>query len=230
VIGRSLPATLAAFAVLALGGCERREAAQPSLPPPSKLAADAIDTGLLAAAEPFKTLAGAAFTARLPLLDRSIARAVTVAEHVKPALPPEAQRELKTHLDAMGAARRHENRAGVAWAAVEIYRLLVSHASPDVVPREVNLLRYAGLRYDADFKARPIGWDDMVEAAAFGHRTWAAVAGRVADVALRDRISRTLADMADAARRRDATLAADADRRELELVSLLETHFTATRR
>lgn len=37
--------------------CERREAAQPSLPPPSKLAADAIDSGLLAAAEPFKTLA-----------------------------------------------------------------------------------------------------------------------------------------------------------------------------
>jgi hypothetical protein len=229
-MGRALPATLVAFALLALGGCERREAAQPSLPPPSKLAADAIDSGLLAAAEPFKTLARSAFTARLPLLDQSIARAVTVAEHVKPTLPPEAQRELKTHLDAIGAARRGENRAGVARAAVEIYRLLVSHASPDVVPREVNLLRYAGLRYDADLRARPISWGDMVEAAAFGHRTWAAVEGRVADVALRDRVARSLTDMADAARRRDAALAADADRRELELVSLLEAHFTATRR
>jgi hypothetical protein len=69
----------------------------------------------------------------------------------------------------------------------------------------------------------------MVEAAAFGHRTWAAVEGRVTDVALRDRTSRALTDMADAARRRDAALAADAGGRELELASLLEPYFTSTR-
>jgi hypothetical protein len=36
--------------------------------------------------------------------------------------------------------------------------------------------------------------------------------------------------MAVAARRTDAALAADADGRELELVSLLEAHFAATSR
>ena len=176
------------------------------------------------------TLAGAAFTARLPLLDRAIARAVAIAQHVKPGLPPDAQRELKTQLDAIAAARRLENRAEIAWASVEIYRLFVSHAPPSVVPREVNLLRYAGLRYEADLKARPVRWDDMVEAAAFGHRTWAAVQGRVSDTALRERVSKALADMADAARRRDAALAANADRRALELASLLEAHLATTRR
>lgn len=145
-MGHILPAGLAGLIVLSLGACERREAAQPSMPPPSKLAADASDAGLLAAAGPFGALARSAFTARLALLDREIAQAVAIAQHVKPALPPDAQRELKTQLDAIAAARRDENGAGVAWASVEIYRLFVSYAPPNIAPREVNLLRYAGLR------------------------------------------------------------------------------------
>ena len=227
-MGRILPASLAGLALLCLGACERREAAQSSIPPPSKLAADASDTGVLAAAEPFQALARAAFTARRPLLDRDIARAIAIAQHVKPALPPDAQRELSTQLDAIAAAQRIENRAGIAWAAVEIYRLFVSHAAPTIVPREVNLLRYASLRYEADLKARPVNWDDMVGAADFGQRTWAAIQGRVSDAALRQRISQALVDLADAARRRDPALAVDADRRALELTSLLEAHLAAT--
>ena len=228
-MGRILPASLAGLALLCLGACERREAAQTSIPPPSKLAADASDTGMLAAAEPFRALARVAFTAKRPSLDRDIARAVAIAQHVKPALPPDAQRELSTQLDAIAAAQRIENRAGIAWAAVEIYRLFVSHAPPTIVPQEVNLLRYACLRYEADLKARPVNWDDMVDAAEFGHRTWAAVQGHVSDASLREGMSRALADLADAARRRDPALALDADRRALELTSSLETHLAATR-
>jgi hypothetical protein len=226
---RNLPASLAALAVLCLGACERREAAQSSVPPPSKLAADATDSGLLAAAEPFRALATEAFTARRPLLNEDVARAVAIAQHVKPALPPDAQQELRTQLDAIAGAQGVGNREGVALASVEIYRLFVSHAPPTVVPREVNLLRYASLRYEVDLKARPISWDDMVKAADFGHRTWAAVQGRVSDAALRERVSKALADLADAARRRDAALAVDANRRTLELATLLEVHLAARR-
>jgi hypothetical protein len=226
---RRLVGALVVVAVLALGGCERRKAAAPSPPPPSKLAADAADVGLLAAAEPFPTLAEMALTARLPILDQAIATAVATAEHAKPALPPEAQRELKTHLDAIAAARLVADRAGVAQASLEVYRVFVSHAPPDVVPREINLLRYVGLRYEVDLKAQRNTWRDMAEAAAFGDRTWAAIQGRVADAGLRDRMSMALADMADAARRQNAARAADAAQRELEVVGLLETYFTTHR-
>ena len=228
-MGRILPASLAGLVILSLGACERREAAQPSIPPPSKLAADASDTGLLAAAEPFRALARAAFTARRPLLDRDVARAVAIAQHVKPALPPDAQRELRTQLDAIAAAQRIDNREGIASASVEIYRLFVSHAPATLVPSEVNLLRYAGLRYEADLNARPLSWDDMVEAADFGQRTWAALQGRVSDIALRQRMTKALADQADAARRRDPALGVDANRRVFEHASLLEAHLAATR-
>jgi hypothetical protein len=219
-------AGLAGLVVLSLGACERREAAHPSVPPPSKLAADAIDSGLLAAAEPFQALARSAFIEKLPLLDREIAEAVAIAQHVKPGLPPDAQRELKSQLDAIAAARQVEDRAGMAAASVEIYRLFVSHAPPAMVPPEVNLLRYAGLRYEVDLKARPIRWEDMVESAGFAQRTWAAVQGRVSDAAFRERVSKALADMAAAAHRRDATFAAAADRRALEVASLLEVATT----
>ena len=228
-MGRILPASLAGLVVLSLGACEQREAARPSIPPPSKLAADASDTGLLAAAEPFRALARAAFTARRPLLNRDVARAVAIAQHVKPALPPDAQRELRTQLDAIAGAQRIENRAGIAWASIEIYRLFVSHAPPTLVPREINLLRYASLRYEADIKARPVRWDDMVEAADFGRRTWAAIQDRVSDATLRERMSKVLADLADAARRRDAALAVEANGRALELAGLLEAHLAARR-
>ena len=228
-MGHILLAGLAGLVVLSLGACERRETAQPSIPPPAKLAADASDAGPLAAAEPFRALATAAFTARLPVLDRDIVRAVAIARHVEPALPPDAQRELRTQLDAIAGARRIGNRAGIAWASVEIYRLLVSHAPPTLVPREVSLLRYASLRYEADLKARPVSWDDMVEAADFGRRTWAAIQDRVSDATLRERMSKALADLADAARRRDAALAVEANGRALELAGLLEAHLAARR-
>jgi hypothetical protein len=220
---------LAGIAVLSLAACERQKAAR-SVPPPSKLAADAADVGLLAAAEPFEALTDAAFTTKLAELDPGLATAVVTAEHVKPALPPDAQKELQTHLDAIAAARREGNRAGIALDSVEVYRVLVSHAPPDVVPREVNLLRYAGHRYAVDLKAAPASWDDAAEAAAFGQHAWAAIQGRVADASLRDRMSKALSDMAEAVRRRDAALAADAYQRELALADLVETDFATVRR
>lgn len=218
---RILFAGLAGLLVFSVEACGRHEAVHPSVPP-SKLAVDASDSGLLAAAEPFQDLARSAFTLKLPLLDHEIAQAVAVAQHVKPGLPPDAQQELKSQLDAIAAARLAEDRAGVASASVEIYRLFVTHAPPAAVPREVNLLRYAGLRYEVDLKTRPVSWQDMVASADFARRTWAAFQARISDTGLRARVSTALADMAAAAKRRDAGFAVDADRRALELASLLE--------
>ena len=44
----------------------------------------------------------------------------------------------------------------IAIAAVEGYRVLVSSVAPGAnVPTEVNLLDYAGFRYDAGLKTKP---------------------------------------------------------------------------
>ncbi|RAK59101.1 hypothetical protein DJ021_04445 [Phenylobacterium hankyongense] len=52
----------------------------------------------------------------------------------------------------------------------------------------------------------------------------------VADRALHDRGSQALTDMADAARLQNPVLAADAAKRELDLVDLLEAYFSTTHR
>jgi hypothetical protein len=217
---------LAALAALSLAGCEQKKVAKPIVPPPQVLAADVAHAGMLAAAEPFEALTEGAFTTTPVELDKLIATAMVTGEHVKPALPQDAQAELKTRLDEIAAARHIDNRAGIALGAVEAYRLLVSHGPGTPVPTEVSLLDYAGFRYDTDRKTTPVAWDDMVAAAAYGQDRWKAIAARVTDKTLSDRMTGALADMAVAASHKDPTLAADAVRRELALVDLLEAFFS----
>jgi hypothetical protein len=185
---------------------------------------------MLAAAEPFEALIHVAFTATAPELDKLIATAMVTGEHVKPALPQDAQVELKTRLDEMSAARHVDNRAGIALAAVEVYRVLVSHGPGTPVPNEVSLLHYAGLRYDVDRQTRLVPWDDMVAAVAFGQDQWKAIEARVTDKALHDRMTRALADMAAAASLKDPFLADHAVHGELGLVDLLEAFFSKPKR
>jgi hypothetical protein len=155
---------------------------------------------------------------------------VVAAALARPLLRADAQKELATRLQAIAAARRTDNRPEIALAAVEIYRVLVENAPPREIPAEVNLLDYAGFRYDADLNARPIRWDDMARAAAYAQARWVAIDARVTDKILRDRVSKALADMVEAARRRDPALAADAARRELDLVDRLEIFFSTPTR
>ncbi|MDB5497836.1 MAG: hypothetical protein JWP28_1867 [Phenylobacterium sp.] len=215
------PVALAALAALSLAGCDRKKPA-PAVPPPPVLAADAAVIGPLAAAVPFRALAETAYDAKPLPLDQAIAAAVAAAEHVKALLPPDAQVDLKTQLDALAAARRVDDRTNVALSAAEAYRVLVSHAPPGRVPAEVHLLDYAALRYDADRKAPLVRWDDMADATTFAQARWNAIAPRVTDPALHNRMAKALADMAAAAARRDPALARDAVTRELEVVNLLD--------
>jgi hypothetical protein len=219
-------ALLACAALVTAGACHRAEPpAAPAATTPAGSRAEGGPFDLLAAAEPFEAIAGTAFTARYPELDPLIAKAVATAERVKPLLPPDARQELGTRLDEIAAARRVDDRPGIALAAAEVYRILVSHAPHAPVPTEVALLDYAGLRYGADLKARPIRWGDMTEAVAYARRIWGAIERRVGDKPLHDGFARALADMGAAVQRRDAAAAADAVKREMDLVDMLETWF-----
>ena len=61
-------------------------------------------------------------------------------------------------------------------ASIEGYRVLVSAVTDNAkIPTEVSLLDYAGFRYDANPKARPIRWDDMATAVSFARKTWDAL-------------------------------------------------------
>lgn len=64
-------------------------------------------------------------------------------------------------------ARNANNRADIALASIEGFREVVGvMPGRSLVPADVRLLDYAGLRYDADVQASTPRWADMPKATA----------------------------------------------------------------
>lgn len=225
-----------AVLALALAACGRSGASSDVAPPSPTTsvasvavpAASSADAALLAAAEPFEKLTETAFSATPAELDLTIGEVRTAAAGVRSALSASAVGLLDERLAAIASARGADRRADLAIAAVEGYRVLVSAVSAAAkVPTAVNLLDYAGFRYDANLKAKPARWADMMQAMAFAREQWASIASRVTDSALRGQMDTSLTEMEGAAKRRDVPAAAAAAQRELALVDDLEKFFNA---
>ncbi len=129
-------------------------------------------------------------------------------------------------MSEIAAAMASNNRADLAIAAVEGYRTLASNTAEGMkIPKQVSLLDYAGFRYQADLKARPVRWADTARAIGFAEGQWKMIANRVTDASLNKSMSDSLAKMRAAAERKDASAAASASTTELDLVDKLETFF-----
>ncbi len=186
------------------------------------------NAALLAAAEPFEKLTEISFSAAPAVLDSTITEVQTAANGVRGNLASDAATRLDEQLAAITTARRADNRAELAIAAVEGYRILVSGSAAGMkVPAAVKLLDYAGFRYAADVKATPARWADMSQAVSFAREQWASISTRVTDAALHASVEKSLTDMGGAATRRDASAAAAAAQRELALVDDLEKMFAS---
>lgn len=185
-----------------------------------------VDTALLAAAEPFETLTEQAPSASLSTLDKLIGSARDAALNVHGYLPAAAAGQLDAQLAAMTADRQAERRTDLALASIEIYRVLVGAvSSPSKTPTPVNILDYAGFRYDADLKASPRRWGDMTSAVVVADDNWRRLSPQVTDPALRAKVEGALGVMGSAAKTQDAKSAASAVKNELDLVDKLEEFF-----
>ena len=186
------------------------------------------NAALLAAAEPFEKLTEISFSAAPAVLDSAITEVRTAATGVRVNLASDAVTRLDEQVAAITTARRANNRAELAIAAVEGYRILVSGSAAGMkVPAAVKLLDYAGFRYAADVKATPERWADMTSAVSFAREQWASIFSQVTDAALRASVERSLTDMGAAATHRDASAAGAAAQRELALVDDLEKLFAS---
>ncbi|MGA8760653.1 MAG: hypothetical protein WB611_30865 [Stellaceae bacterium] len=147
---------------------------------------------------------------------------------VRPFLDREAASEMADHLSVLNAAAGKADRALIALASIELYRVLVSSVSGKTkIPVSVSLMDYAGFRYSADLKADPIRWSDMRKAAMFAEQEWQMLAPEVASRGLASEVGRTVAAMAGAAEHKDPSTARRSVKAELELVDQLETHFVS---
>jgi len=187
---------------------------------------DATSSPLLSAAEPFEALTEKAFLAGGSLLDSLIEAADHAAQSSGNLLPMESIAQLDARLAELHAARKSDDKAGVALSSIEAYRILVSAAPPSRVPSAVNLMDYAGHRYDVDFRAKPIRWPDMKVAAAFAREQWNSVSPNAINRPLKQRVEAALNDMASGAEQKNEFRARRSVAAELELVDELETYFS----
>lgn len=218
--------SVASVAFLSLAACQ-----QQSTPNPTNQAQSAAVTPVLAplpASEYFETLTETAFSDSPAKLDTTIALARTAVARDRETLPASVTTQLDQRLQQIAEARVAMNRADLAIASIEGFRLVIA-ASPSAgpVPVQVSLLDYAGFRYWADLKAPTVRWDDTAAAADFAAAQWDEISTRVSDPALRTRFEAALTDMKAAAKARDAAAAIQAVTSELDLVDELEAHFTA---
>lgn len=181
-----------------------------------------------AAAEPFEVLTEISFSATAPALDSALQKAKAAARGVRTSLPSALRPQFDSHLAAIDTARGKLDRANIALSSIEVYRDLVSAATPGAnVPSQVSLLDYAGFRYDADLKATPPRWSDMTQAVAFADENWALIASRVGDKTLSAKVRGELGAMKQAAAQQNRAAAARSSKSELNLVDQLEQYFSS---
>ena len=204
---------------LAAGGCGRQDAAP--------AAQDQASAAALPATEYFEGLTEEAFSASDRRLDVLISLARNASARDRRTLPLARAAELDTLLAAINRHRASMNRADLAIASVEAYRLFVSAMpSSTPIPTEVSLLDYAGFRFGADLNADPPRWGDAASALDFADAHWSQISGRVTDAVVRNRFNSALLGMRTAIDSRDLAAARQAGLRELDLVDELETWFS----
>lgn len=181
---------------------------------------------LAAAAEPFEALTEQAFSADQPRLAKLLAAVEAAASDVRPLLAVPAARRLDARLADAKAGISGHKPVDTAIAAVEGYRLIVSEFPVSAkIPPAVSLLDYAGFRIQANAKADPVRWADAQAALDFANRQWASVAGKVADKELRLKFQRSLGQLGEAIKAKDAATVSKYVALELDLVDNLESYF-----
>lgn len=222
---------VAAIAILAatLTACNQQadKASPAATATPASPAVSNRNVRLLAAAEGYETLTETAFDKPFPELAASLTAARQKASDARALLAPDQA----ARLDSLGAgidtALRDQNRTALAIAAVETYRVLVSAQDASAqVPVEVSLLDYAGFRYDANAKSRPVNWDQMARDVTYARETWARISPRVTAKGLSGAFDSALSGMETAVREKNEVAARIAVSNELALVDALEEHFT----
>lgn len=181
-----------------------------------------------AAVEPFEILTEQAFTANPNQLRTLVSNAKSSYRTVESGLAPPQRAGANQHLTALTKADRQGDRAGMALASVELYRLLleVQNRAGDPAIR-AGLLDYAGFRYNALAQARQIDWAEMSRTTRSAQIEWRRLEPSIADKSLRQRFSNSLKAMSDAATKRDKASARKAASIELQLVDLLEKQAAA---
>lgn len=136
---------------------------------------------LLGAMSPFEDMIGYALADK----DSDVSRALTAADQqsksVTATLPTPAAQKFTSLMDALHKAAMARNNHQVATYAVDIFRLLADNLQADSldVPKEVNLLDYAGFKLRVLVAANKTNWQDIQKTIDEANKWWNAIRPKV---------------------------------------------------
>jgi hypothetical protein len=189
-------------------------------------AAGDVNAALRASAEPFEKLSETAFDASWRALSKGIGDANDAAAKMRTALSPADAARLDAQLSAVRDARQKQDRAALSLSAIEGYRILVSAVTDKAkVPTEVSLLDYAGFRYKAHLKSKPVRWDEMGQAVDFARQTAKSLAPKLPSPELAANVEKIIVAMEQAVKDKNVARAAASVKSELDYVDVIEKAF-----
>lgn len=186
-----------------------------------------VNETLLAATSSFEDMVDFALAQDDPGIARALAVADRHAAAVKAALPATSAGSFEELLQTIQSDAAGKQYQDLAVTATEAIRFLLDGLKPGMLtmPKEVNLLDYAGYRLRVLATATEPDWDGITRTAGEAANWWNAVAPKVTSKTLRRAFSTAIAGIGDATQNQDLPMLQLAAQMDLDLVKLLEKHF-----
>jgi hypothetical protein len=179
---------------------------------------------LLSAMSPFEDLIGFALAESDADISHALGAADQHATAVKTALAASAATAFATLMEGLHRAAADKDHHHVARSAVDVFRLLIDHleAKDLKVPREVNLLDYAGFKLRVLAATPSPDWQDIRRTVGEAAGWWSAINAQVSEKGLRDAFGSVMHGLDDAATLENLPMLRFAAQIDLDLVDLLE--------
>lgn len=186
---------------------------------------------ILKATGPYEDIAHYAVAKKDDKVVKYLADADAGAGEIVKVLSREDVREFDGLRQKLHEAVTSNDRIAAADHAVTLFRLLVDRLDPDtlVVPREVELLDFAGYKLAVLAASEKPDWKAISKLADESEAWWKAIASRVADKHLRATVTSAVAGIKQAAGQENLPMLQFGSQMILDLVDMLEAGFKSAK-
>lgn len=186
---------------------------------------------LLKATAPYEDMAHYAIGKKDDLVLKYLALADAGASDVAKLLPSGEARQFEALRQSIHQAIAKKDRRAAADSAVTIFRMLIDRLDADslVVPREVELLDYAGYKLEVLAAASKQDWKAIAALASESDGWWNMMSGKVIDKHLRATVASAVAGIKQAAAEKNVAMLQLGSQMILDLVDMLEDGFKAAK-
>lgn len=186
------------------------------------------DGKVLAAMEPFETLAETALTRHGKRIESAYHAAQANRAGARALLAEAHAGAFDVAFKRLDAANARQDHLEESLAASELYKQLalsLDGAAGAGALKQVNLLDYAGFRLSALLAAAAPDWQAIAATVSEANADWTAIRQQVANAKLQACMDDVQRRLAEAAARRDPVKLKPVIQQDLDLVDVLETYF-----